>query len=277
MEEESKMKRVARMRNLKNSGKLEDLPLDELVTIFYEKVQQQLDDLSPIEIWLRFIENAGTRIAEFIRREEYMEAIKSLGEAFGWLCCFVKKCYEHYEIDILSDIAWNKYPGMCYACADKIAEDDAIKKNPSPCICPGMNWKPKNLRKREIRLRHARKSKNRPKTLDDWAEMIKSIYKEVHSILPISAICLHFIEEVGEVTRELCNYDATDDPSKKNHTVKNLEKEIADVFSWILGLINKIDQLFDKTRSYYKEETSLLPLKASKIASETARKFPERT
>jgi len=274
------MKGVVHKLNIKDPGVFENMGLDEWITVFYEKVQEELDQLSPIDIWLRFIENAGTQIAEFIRREEYMEAIKSLGEAFGWLCCFVKKCCDFYGIRLLSEIAWDKYPGTCYTCADKIAEDDAIKKDPSPCICPGMKWKPKNIEKREIRLRHARENKNKPKALDDWADMIKSIYKEVHSMLPISAICLHFIEEVGEVTRELCNYDALDDCTsalEKKQIIKNLEEEVADVFSWILGLINKIDQLFDKARSYYEKETPLLPLKASKIASETARRFPKRT
>lgn len=269
------MKRIE-MKNLSKLDEYEKMPLDEWIAVFYEKAQKQLDRLSPIDIWLRFIENAGTRIAEFIRREEYMEAIKSLGEAFGWLCCFVKKCYELFEIRPLSEVVWDKYPGICYTCADKVAEDDAIKKDPTPCVCPGMKWKPKDVERRETRLRNARANKNKPETLNDWAEMIKSIYKEVHSILPISAICLHFIEEVGEVTRELCKYEDSSS-EKKRQIIKNLEEEIADAFSWILGLINKIDQLFDKARSYYEKEVPLLPLKASEIAGETAKTFPKRT
>ena len=280
----SDVKRIT-VKDESNSNELEKLPLDEWVEIFYEKARKclgkQLEGFSPSDIWLRSIENAGTRIAEFIRREEYTEAIKSLGEAFGWLCCFVKKCLEHYKIHPISKLVWDKYPGMCYACADKIAEDDVVKKDYASCICPGMKGISTNIEKSKMRLEYARNNKKKAITLDDWADMIKSIYKEVHSILPISAICLHFIEEVGEVTRELYEYTTLEKQEaaeeKLKEKIKKLEEEIADTFSWILGLMNKIDQLFNKARAYYDEKKLLSPLKASEIAREALETFSGRT
>ena len=280
------MKRIASKHsgNSDNNWRLlkpEKLLLDEWAEIFYKKGRKQLKEFSPSDVWLRFVENAGTRIAEFIRDEEYMKSVESLGEAFGWLCCFVKKFSERYEILSLSKIVWDKYPGMCYACADKIPENEVVKEDYVSCICLGMKGKPTNKQKSERRLEDARKKKKKPESLDDWAGMIKSIYKEAHSILPISAICLHFIEEVGEVTRELYGYDelekheATEEELKEK--IKKLEREIADAFSWIFGLINKIDQLFEKARSYYEKKVKLHPLKASEIAIETLKTFPKRT
>ena len=258
----------------------ETLTLDQWEENFYEKGSRHLGELTPSHVWLRSVENAGTRVAEFVRREEYQEAIQSLGEAFGLLCYFVRKFRESHKISSLSEIAWNKYPGMCYACADKIPENEAIGEDYVSCICLGMQGKPRSKNKGKKRLEHARKKKKKPKTLDEWSDMIKSIYKGAHSVLPISAICLHFIEEIGEVTKELYEYEelaksenSKSEPKKK---IKKLEEEIADTFSWIFGLINKIDQLFEKARNYYEKKTRLYPLKASEIATEALRAFPRK-
>jgi len=169
---------------------------------------------------------------------------------------------------------------MCYACADKILENEAIGEDYISCICLGMQGKPKNKKESKQRLEHARKKKKKPKTLDEWSDMIRSIYKEAHSVLPISAICLHFIEEIGEVTKELYEYEelakSKVPKSKLKKKIKKLEEEIADTFSWIFGLINKIDQLFEKARNYYEKKATLHPLKASEIAREALRVFPRK-
>jgi len=223
--------------------------------------------------------DTGTCVAEFIRKEKYMEAIKWLGDAFGLLCYFVKKFRESHKIRLLSEIAWNKYPGMCYACADKVPENEVTGEEYVSCICLGMQGRPDNKQKSEKRLRQARK-KRKPKTLDEWSGMIKSIYKGAHSVLPISAICLHFIEEIGEVTRELYEYDALQNrnaPRRElEEKVKKLEEEIADTFSWIFGLINKIDQMFEKARNYYEIHVKLHPLKSSEIARDALIAFPRK-
>ena len=256
----------------------ETLTLDEWEENFYEKGSKDLGALTPSYVWLRSVENAGTRVAEFVRREEYQEAIQSLGKAFGLLCYFVRKFRESYNISSLSEIAWNKYPGMCYACADKIPENEASGGDYVSCMCLGMQGKPRNKKKSGQRLEHARKEKKKPKTLDEWSSMIRSIYKEAHSVLPISAICLHFIEEIGEVTKELYEYEElARSKTHKNQLkkkIKNLEEEIADTFSWIFGLINKIDQLFEKARNYYEKKATLHPLKVSEIARDALRVFP---
>lgn len=256
----------------------ETLSLDEWEKSFYERGSERFRRLTPSHMWLRSVENAGTRVAEFIRREEYQEAVRSLGNAFGLLCCFVRKFRERHKISALSEIAWNKYPGMCYACADKIPESDAKQEDYVSCICLGMQGKPKNKPKGKEHLEYARKMKKKPKTIDEWSGMIKSIYKETHSVLPIPAICLHFIEEIGEVTRGLYECDELENckaPEEKlQKKIKQLEEEIADTFSWIFGLINKIDQLFEKARDYYEKYARLYPLKASEIARAALKAFP---
>ena len=273
------------MKNAKdpsNKWKLlefERLTLDEWEKNFHEKGSRQLGELTAFQVWLRSVD-AGTCVAESIRKEEYMKAIKWLGDAFGLLCYFVKKIRETRKVLPLSKIAWNKYPGMCYACADKVPENEATGKEYVSCICLGMQGRPDNKQKSEKRLRLAREKKRKPETLDEWSNMIKSIYKGAHSVLPISAICLHFIEEIGEVTRELYEYDTLkkrDAPKPElEEKIKKLEEEIADTFSWIFGLINKIDQLFEKARDYYEIHVVLPPLKSSEIARDALIAFPKK-
>lgn len=209
-----------------------------------------------------------------------MKATESLGDAFGLLCYFVKKFREHYKIRSLSEIAWDKYPGMCYACADKVSKNEVTSEEYTSCICLGMQGKPDDKQESEKRLKQAQKKKKKPKTLDEWSDMIKSIYKGTHSVLPISAICLHFIEEIGEVTKELYEIDELEkraaEKSELQERIKKLEKEIADTFSWIFGLMNKIDQLFEKARDYYEKHAKLYPLKASEIARSVLKDFPRK-
>jgi len=256
------------------------MTLDDWEGIFYEKGSKQLSELTHSQVWLRSVENAGTRVAEFIRREEYMKAIESLGDAFGLLCYFVKKFREHHKIRSLSQIAWDKYPGMCYACADKVSKNEVTKDGYMPCICLGMQGKPHDKQESEKRLEQARKKKKKPKTLDEWSDMIKSIYRGAHSVLLISAPCLHFIEEIGEVTKELYEFDELGKRAAEGRELeektKKLEEEIADTFSWILGIMNKIDQLFEKARDYYEKHAKLHPLKPSEIARNALKDFPRK-
>lgn len=274
------MKNAKASSNKRKLPEFDKLTLDEWEKIFYEKGSKQLGELTPFQVWLRSVENAGTRVAEFIRKEEYMKATESLGNAFGLLCYFVKKFRESHKIRSLSEISWYKYPGMCYACADKVSKSEVTEEEYVSCICLGMQGKPDDKQKSEKRLKQARKKKKKPRTLDEWSDMIKSIYKGAHSVSPISAICLHFIEEIGEVTRELYEFCELKkrgaEKRELEEKIKKLEEEIADTFSWIFGLMNKIDQLFEKARDYYKEKAKLHPLKASEIAKNALKDFPRK-
>ena len=248
-------------------------PLDKWVDVFYREARKRLEGRSPSDVWLRFVENAGVRIAEFIRKEEHAKAIESVGEAFGWLCCIIgywskQRSREGFKIlNKLSDIVWHKYPGMCYACADEILEPEVRKEDYYvPCRCLGMRGKTRDKAKAEQNLNLARKKKEKPITLDNWARMIQKIYENAHYELPISSICLHFLEEVGEVAGALIELEDIKEASNKR--IRKLEDEIADVFSWIFGLINKIDQTFSTARDYYKDrQIELPPLKASETVA----------
>ncbi len=119
-------------------------------------------------------------------------------------------------------------------------------------------------------------------TVENVCTMFNEIYTGVHHDPPISSLCFHFMEEVGEVAELLLSFNSfqsakldTKDSGKQSvvlNLVSNqaehegasdthkkslrylnnvLKGEIADVVSWIVALINKINCLIRATHSYY--------------------------
>lgn len=267
---------------------LERKSLDEWVDEFARANLGLWKDLDSASAWLRFVEHATTSIAELVRTEKHNELIEALGFAFGWLYCFIKfysesRPKEHFRfLSPLSEMIWRKYPGVCYRCTHKFTKEELVKKDYLACVClatPEPSDEEKQIRKECLEL--TRKNKHKPATIDEWADMIKAIYGPNHHELSLSAICLHFLEEVGEVAkglrmlRKLTPIVETDVRQK----IVELEDEIADVFSWILGLLNKLDQILEKSREYYKSSAGveLSAIKASIVAINALQKWGEQT
>ncbi len=233
--------------------------LDEWIKKFdcSEEIFQNLD---PANNWLFFVEIAS-RIAEYVRDEKYNDLITELGKAFRWLCCFVKfysssdpkKAFQ-FE-NSLSDMIWYKYPGVCYYCTHKFNIKEIEGEEFLRCVCLAIT-KPDEPEQeiRSINLKTARNRKlgKKPKNIDEWANMIKEIYGPNHQHLSLSSICLHFLEEVGEVSENIRNLQNITIEAEKRKEIKELQEEIADCLSWILGLLNKLDQFLEKSRVYYK-------------------------
>lgn len=249
---------------------LGSLSLDECATRFHEENRDFAKSMESTDAWLRYVENATTQVAEFVRRDMHDMTLRALGKAFGLLCCFVEeyrqiKSKEKIRFERpLSQIVWNKYPALCYACCFKYTGQQIIKREHLECIClgaPSATEKEKDLA-RDNRTFAARNKKNVPKTVDEWGLLIKEIYGGTHKEMSLTAICLHFLEEVGEVA------EAKREVEEGKATMEELEEEIADVFSWIFGLINKIDQLLEPARRYYAHLQKLPELRASDIMNE---------
>ena len=101
--------------------------------------------------------------------------------------------------------------------------------------------------------RYRRKVAKRPNNVDGWAELLERIYGNNHCRQSISDIALHFLEEVGEVTRALRRL--SEYPERKEHgqinvypseeldeLQVNFYEEIADTLSWIFSLVSKISK-----------------------------------
>lgn len=257
-----------------------ELTLEEWSNEFIGANPGSWDDLDSAQAWLRFVEIAAF-IAEQVRTEEYAEMVAGLGRALGWLCSFVKVYSEKHPkewfplfAESLSEMVWKKYPGTCYRCTHELSHDDIVDTKYLPCVCLAVPQVPDDKKPlREFHLKTARAEKPRPSGLDQWANMIKDVYGPNHRQLSLSAITLHFLEEVGEVAeslRKLRELGAKPDEEGKRERIVKLQNEVADVFSWILGLLNKLDQAFEKSREYYDPllAVSLPALKASTVATD---------
>lgn len=222
-----------------------------------EEIFQNLD---PANNWLFFVEIAA-RIAEYVRDERYNDLITELGKAFRRLCCFVKfysnsdsKKAIQFE-NTLSDMFWYKYPGVCYHCTHKFNIKEIEREEFLRCVCLAITKPDKaeqEIRSKHLKTARNRKSGKKPKNVDEWANMIKEIYGPNHQHLSLSSICLHFLEEVGEVSENIRNLKNITLEAERRKEIKKLQKEIADCLSWILGLLNKLDQFLEKSRIYYK-------------------------
>lgn len=246
----------------------DELSLDEWAKLFYEKFPSIPGPGRAGENWLWYVGNIASPIAESIRLENFTKTFKQIGEALKWLCCFVEK----YSVVIpgekirirnsLSNIVWNKYCGMCYACAFLHEDDEVISEKYLPCFCSIIRAKIENREEliteeekiiNKNKLHIAKFRKPIPITLDQWGEMIRKIYEATHYDLSLSFICLHFIEEVGEVSKCIGKIEVLDplDIDALNKSISELEDELADVFSWIFGLYNKINIYINKINNYY--------------------------
>lgn len=257
----------------------EAMSLEDWCEIFTNKTSDVWDSIDSANAWLRFVETANTRIAELVRLGSHSELVEALGDAFGWLCCFSGRYGEGIPgesfrfIRTLPRMIWNKYPGVCYRCTHKFSEEEINGIDYIACVClstPVISLPQKKIAKENKLI--AKEKKTSPTTLDEWTKMTKDIYGPNHSQLSLPSICLHFLEEVGEVAeglRELRDLDQLASAEEKKIFIYNLQDEIADVFSWIMGLLNKIDQIFEMGRDYYKIHgiADPPPITASSVAA----------
>jgi NTP pyrophosphatase (non-canonical NTP hydrolase) len=238
----------------------ENFTLEDWSSKFTEANRASWEGVPSVYAWLQIVEMA-TSIAELVRLENYSALIDALGDAFGWLCCFagqyhnLKKGEAFYFTSTLPEMIWHKYPGVCYRCTHKFSEDEIRSSRYLPCVClatPNISEEENNLA--TLRKQQARDLKPRPAKLDEWTQMTREIYGPNHREHSLASICLHFLEEVGEVAKGLRNlYEIQPlcDQAIKLIAISDMQDEIADVFSWTMGLLNKIDQILEASRSFY--------------------------
>lgn len=216
--------------------------LDEWVDEMWQLYQEHNRKRTISEIWIsvsRFV----SEIAEGLRKSNFYDSRIALAYTFCWLCSFVAKCknddnlYWVYKIEKpFSDIIAYKYPNVCPHCGRGL------------CGCG----------QRRIRL-EKEKDKGVPETLrrerkffrgyddftlSEWVSMFSKIYDNTVYSSRLDDICFHLMEETGEVARAIRYLTelegivkdpelAMDKKGELNRKKKELESELADVFSWM--------------------------------------------
>ena len=235
--------------------------IDEFVDAF-GKVYGHLDRKRSIEqMWLQVVEEASS-VAEAVREVNYVDVVSHLANTFCWVCGLVAKCRGetqsilHFKDDF-SSIIWRKYPNRCPLC-DTSSCQCLIKKREIDQRSPGE----KNRVYERVRRRAQRSMEDRITNLDRLVNMFEDIFGPNYFIMPIEEITFHFTEEVGEVAEQIrelralemsSSIGAKDKDRRKKRIITEFLRELADVFSWMCGILIKINYMIGNVNNILRE------------------------
>ena len=183
-------------------------PLARWQEMFEELYGERNSHKTVEEVFLHVVEEAG-ELAEALRKDTLDEIKENIPDVFAWLCSFAT----HRKLN-LEEVVWHKFPNVCPYC---------FKQENCLCIAE-MHYLPKE--ERDKRLAPYREDVTaKPKTLDEWQATFLRIYGNVNRVMHFSDIGFHYMEEIGEVSREI-----------RLGTQEEFEDELADVFAWIIAI-----------------------------------------
>jgi NTP pyrophosphatase (non-canonical NTP hydrolase) len=148
----------------------------------------------------------------------------------------------------LSEIVWHKYPGVCYYCGQAecvclLLDVDRIKDTSTPeQLKEHKKWL-------EGVLGRARNQGERPKSIDQWVDMLDRIYGGANRSRTSAEKTFHLLEEIGEVEQELRAADRSLTGAYPARPI-GWEEEVADVFSWIVAVFCHIRRSIARTNGY---------------------------
>jgi NTP pyrophosphatase (non-canonical NTP hydrolase) len=153
------------------------------------------------------VERFTMRAIKGIRKDDEQKLAMNLVIAFSWFMAVANRLHINTE-----EALWKRFPNMCSYCAA------------CPCEC--------KTTKRKVRKRIAAKSKNRPKTLEDFQRMLARIYPPRTRTLADAG--LHLAEETGEVSEAISVFLGEHKPEQ----FKRIPRELADYISCLFGVAN---------------------------------------
>ena len=232
-----------------HAGNYKNATLDEWQEAFYELYGHIDDKRSLDSIWRHAMMNSS-KFSSDIRKHNFGLAFVHLAHILCWTFSFAERCKRSATLDgnenfstkqTLADMVWEKYPAFCPYCETK----------PCSCATPGIvEHKPitKEIGKGD--------TINRPKTLNEWANMFDKIYGEAHSVIPLEALAFHLVEETGEVTGQIIRITEVINEATLEEKKRELFREVADVFSWVSSVITKINKthFYPAARHFEKEQ-----------------------
>lgn len=230
--------------------------LEDWQAAFYE-LYGHIDNRRSIEsIWRHAMVNAS-KFSTDIRKNNFGLAFEHLAHLMNWSLTFVSRCQNSRKLDknelfsilkSISEIFWEKYPNICPYC------------NARPCTCstPGRMEMEKEpaVFKRDKEIRNMQ---DVPRSLDEWSNMFDNIYGGIHSIATINELSFHLVEETGEVADQIVRIIEILNEQDLEMKKADLSHELADVFSWICSVVNKINHTYFEPAVRHFEEKQKIP------------------
>ncbi|KAA6457851.1 hypothetical protein DYQ86_20995 [Acidobacteria bacterium AB60] len=161
-----------------------------------------------------------------------------------------------------ADLLWNRYPGLCPWCncpaeASPFTYEQELWKQ---CGCDQKDSQRETKSKDALRERAmitrrtaALNADKRPKSIDQWQAAIDEMYRSRRLRLSLKDISLHLLEEMGEVADGMIRMytflekDLGNLQTELYARQRRLDDELADVFSWLLTLVGKLDLMDNDT------------------------------
>lgn len=235
----------------------------------------------PLHIWMKVVGKASI-VCEGVRKLEWDTVVDELAALIMWWFAFIGRVNDLDERsgdDVIfripscaGDILWKKYPQICPACVGTLAQDNLsctaeqiMNSLGTTCTC--LNRKrfveerseeAKQLAKSLVKEISQLRYNNKPRTLVDFEKLFITIYHPVIYALTPEEIAFHLLEEVGEVSNALVNatihqefittspkvpFDLQIFLKQAREKATDIEAELADVFSWSVGLLEKAKQV----------------------------------
>lgn len=191
--------------------------IDKWVDYINQTYEQSNSERSFKDIIILFYEDIG-KCFQLINRKREKDIKNLLPSMFKWFCALYAKNED--KVNSVSDLLWNKFPGICPYCLE------------TTCGCH-IGKGTLNIEKLKEKAENERRTK--PKTINDWQIHFQKIYPRTTDAAFITNVS-HLAEELSELS----------EAHRKKYLKKDVlcvEMELADVFSWIIGLANLIHQL----------------------------------
>jgi NTP pyrophosphatase (non-canonical NTP hydrolase) len=266
-----------------NAKKAGNLDLDDFVKEIQNIYDNQDQKRSIWDVWLHANHHASAIGEEVRKNKPGGTLLVEIADFAMWLFTFLvklqgttgkAKAADHREEESLirvtmgfSDLLWHKYPGMCPVCYWRRTDGGNRKKEKNKhfgdsCDCllfdiESRDQSDKKPHTKALRAYAREIIKCKPVSVDDWQEMFARIYKANLRHIDLRDTAFHLLEEMGEVSDAIVRiytYSTSVPPPPKELPWRQmwLEGEIADVSSWLLALVEKLDFIRETADEYDK-------------------------
>lgn len=195
------------------------LRLDDLYYMVARIYSEQNAQRPASATFSHFVEVCGMlTIYDRDKKREQFTIEDAICKALGWFFPLLAK----FRVRSIEDLIFRKYPGVCPYCRRKPHVDS---------ICKVIRGTQQTVDHEELRKFYKRNKSKRPVGLDEWMALFQEIYPRQKTDEK-GRNTLGLLEELGELAEAIRVYDV--------HP-KYFAGEIADVFSYIMGVANRYD------------------------------------
>jgi hypothetical protein len=245
------------------------MQLDEYVTVIARVYEANDRHRSLWDVWCHTLHHAAA-IAERARKNASADDLfQEIADFALWLFTAVHKLEgpvgemrntNETQLETVirirsgcSNLLWHRYPRFCPLCYERRTRGNRKLENrqnfPDPCNCLLNDSQPQQKpirRAAVVALRgFSEETRNKkPKSIDEWQEMFGTVFRANLKHLSLVDATSHLLEELGEASDAMIRMSSYKNKDfrkgEPDHCQLRLEAQVADVFSWLFAVVEKI-------------------------------------